>query len=135
MPLSPERANERAPRVRIPFEVTLINHQSVPFNGHLAAHDVTVGNPINDMIVKLAPGEKRIVKFTVAGPVSHIRHNSIAFLVRDVKESFPQMTVPMFSTDAHIAPNIHVGYIRGFDYSLPNSLNALEVQSKELSID
>ena len=134
MPLSPERANERAPRVQIPFEVTLINHQSVPFNGHLAAHDGTFGNPINDMVVKLAAGEKRTVKFTVAGPVSHIRHNSITFLVRDAKQSFPQRTVPIFSTEAHVRPDIHVGYIRGFDFSLPNALNALGVESKELSV-
>jgi len=135
MPLPPERANERAPQVQIPFEVTLINHQSAPFNGHLAAHDGTFGNPINDMVVKLAAGEKRTVKFTVAGPVSHIRHNSITFLVRDAKQSFPQMTVPMFSTEAHVRPDIHVGYIRGFDFSLPNALNALGVESKELGID
>jgi hypothetical protein len=38
-------------------------------------------------------------------------------------------------TDARVAPNLNVGYIRGFDYSLPNALNALGVESKELSVD
>jgi LmbE family N-acetylglucosaminyl deacetylase len=38
-------------------------------------------------------------------------------------------------TDARVAPNLNVGYIRGFDYSLPNALSALGVESKELSVD
>jgi len=37
--------------------------------------------------------------------------------------------------DARVAPHIRVGYVRGFDYSLPNALNALGVESKELSVD
>jgi len=36
---------------------------------------------------------------------------------------------------AQVAPNLRVGYIRGFDYSLPNALNTLGVESKELSVD
>jgi hypothetical protein len=36
---------------------------------------------------------------------------------------------------AHIAPNLQVAYIRGFDFSLPNALTALGVASKELSVD
>jgi LmbE family N-acetylglucosaminyl deacetylase len=37
--------------------------------------------------------------------------------------------------DARVALDIHVGYIRGFDYSLPNALTVLGVESKELSVD
>ena len=41
----------------------------------------------------------------------------------------------MVHADAHVAPNLRVGYVRGFDYSLPNALAALGVESKELSVD
>jgi len=43
--------------------------------------------------------------------------------------------VPIIKADARVAPNLRVGYVRGFDYSLPNALNALGVESKELSVD
>jgi hypothetical protein len=36
---------------------------------------------------------------------------------------------------AVVAPNLKVGYIRGFDFSLANGLTALGVESKELSVD
>jgi len=43
--------------------------------------------------------------------------------------------VRVFSTKAVTAPSLRVGYIRGFDFSLRNALNALGVESKELSVD
>jgi len=43
--------------------------------------------------------------------------------------------MPFVDADAHTAPNLSVGYIRGFDFSLPNALNALGVESKELTVD
>lgn len=46
-----------------------------------------------------------------------------------------QRTVPLASTDARLAGNLRIGYVRGFDFSLPNALNALGVESKELSVD
>ena len=132
--LSPQKTNERQ-RVQIPFDVTLINHRNSPFNGRLAAFEGTFGNPINDTALKLASGEKRTVKFLVDGLVTHIRNNSVTFLVKDAQWSSPQASVPIFSTDARVAPNLRVGYVRGFDFSLPNALNALGVESKELSVD
>jgi LmbE family N-acetylglucosaminyl deacetylase len=130
-----QKGNDLSPRIQIPFEITLINHQVVPFNGRLAALDGTFGSPINDIAVRLAAGEKRTVRFIVAGSLTHAKENSITFLVQDGKRSSPQTTVPMFSTEAHVAPNLRVGYIRGFDFSLPNALNALGVESKELTLD
>jgi len=43
--------------------------------------------------------------------------------------------VAVYSSEARVNPNVRVGYIRGFDFSLPNALAALEVESKELSVD
>src|SRR6185369_13605466 len=45
-------------------------------------------------------------------------------------------SVPVVNVDAKIASsNLRVGFIRGFDYSLPNALAALGVQSKELTLE
>ncbi len=44
-------------------------------------------------------------------------------------------SVPLVFADAQVATNLSIGYIRGFDFSLPNALNALGVESKELSVD
>jgi LmbE family N-acetylglucosaminyl deacetylase len=134
-PISGDKASERAAKIQIPFEVTLINHQSVAFSGRLAALDGTFGNPITDLPLKLAPGEKRTENFLLAGPVTHIKNNSINFLVKDARWSSPPVAVPIFATGAHVASGLRVGYIRGFDFSLPNALNALGVESKELSVD
>jgi LmbE family N-acetylglucosaminyl deacetylase len=43
--------------------------------------------------------------------------------------------VRIVPADVQVAPSLRVGYIRGFDYSLPSALNALGVESKELSVD
>jgi LmbE family N-acetylglucosaminyl deacetylase len=133
--VTPEKADNRSQKIRVPFEVALINHRDVAFDGRLAALDAVFGNPINDMPVKLAASEKQTVRFTVAGPVTSIKHNSITFIVQDGKWSSPLTDVDIFATGADVVPNLHVGYIRGFDFSLPNALNALGVEFKELSAD
>lgn len=38
-------------------------------------------------------------------------------------------------SNAQVTRGLNVGYIRGFDFSLPNALNALGVESKELGVD
>jgi LmbE family N-acetylglucosaminyl deacetylase len=43
--------------------------------------------------------------------------------------------VRVVPADVRVTSNLRVGYIRGFDFSLPNALTALGVESKELSID
>jgi LmbE family N-acetylglucosaminyl deacetylase len=46
-----------------------------------------------------------------------------------------EVAIPIVFADARVIPNLRVGYIRGFDFSLPNALAALGVESKELSVD
>lgn len=134
-PVRTDQAPERSAKIQIPFGITLINYQSVEFSGRLAALDGTFGNPINDMPLKLAPGQKVKLTFLVDGPVTHIKNNSIHFLVKDARWSSPLVDVPIFATGARLAPGLSVGYVRGFDFSLPNALNALGVESKELSVE
>lgn len=132
--LSPAKANDPSPQARVSFSVTLINHQAVPFNGHLQAADL-FGTPINELPVTLAVGETKTTKLAVTRPATGFAHSSIIVIVEGAKFSASQKSVAMFSTEARVAPNLRVGYIRGFDYSLPNALNALEVESKELSVE
>jgi len=134
-PVRTDQATERSAKVKIPFGITLINNQSVAFSGQLAAFDGTSGNPINDMPLKLAPDQKVKLTFLVDGPVTHIKNNSIHFLVKDAHWSSPPVDVSVFATGARVAPGLSVGYVRGFDFSLPNALSALGVESKELSVD
>jgi LmbE family N-acetylglucosaminyl deacetylase len=130
--LSPEKAKTAPERVDVPLEVTLINHQTTPYVGQLAALDATFGNPINEMQIKLGAGQEQTVSFRVSGPGAHVKNDSISLLVEHGKGL---TDVRMFSTGATVAPNLSVGYVRGFDFSLPNALNALGVESKELSVD
>jgi hypothetical protein len=56
-------------------------------------------------------------------------------LLRTTDKSYNEVAIPIVLADARVAPTLRVGYIRGFDYSLPNALGALGVESKELTVD
>jgi LmbE family N-acetylglucosaminyl deacetylase len=125
------------------YKVRLTNHQDTPFSGQLivgpgfyrkaayhlitiAAHDtadlnVSVPGCPQQTDPKRAPEKAARVSFTVVG--------------NGAKEPLARLEVPIVFADARTAPNLRVGYIRGFDYSLPNALDALGVESKELSVD
>jgi LmbE family N-acetylglucosaminyl deacetylase len=51
------------------------------------------------------------------------------------QENITTREVPIVRANARVARNLRIGYVRGFDFSLPNALNALGVESKELSAD
>jgi len=131
--LSPAKA-ARGPAT---FSVTVINHQTVPFDGRLIAAAGITDNWPNGSVVRLAAGEKKTISYTYAPPSGADLAGSdfLSFWVDGLKLRSPRETVRVFSTKAAIATNLRVGYIRGFDFSLPNALNALGVESKELSVD
>ena len=58
-----------------------------------------------------------------------------SLIFRTSNNTSNEVTVPIVFADARVAPNVVVGYVRGFDFSLPNALAALGVESKELSSD
>jgi len=62
------------------------------------------------------------------GGVSFIFHTT-------QQKTSPALLVRIVVANAKLAPSLRVGYIRGFDFSLPNALSALGVESKELSVD
>jgi LmbE family N-acetylglucosaminyl deacetylase len=51
------------------------------------------------------------------------------------RENITTREVPIVRANARVGRNLRVGYVRGFDFSLPNALNALGVESKELAVD
>jgi LmbE family N-acetylglucosaminyl deacetylase len=103
------------------------------------------GQETREVEIKLPRLETALVRSTgsvslasAAGipPANPATVNSSAKLIlRTSDKSSNEVTIPLVYADAHVAPNLRVGYIRGFDFSLPNALNALGVESKELSVD
>ena len=126
------------------YKVRLTNHQDTPFSGQLivgpgsyrraAYHPITIAaHEMADLIVSV-PG---CPQQTDPKRASQEKTAPISFTVvgNGAKEPLARLEVPIVFADARTAPNLRVGYVRGFDFSLPNALNALGVESKELSVD
>ena len=109
----------------VSFSLHVINHTNKPFNGKVSVMNDTTAVSLpaqaaKDYQIRLSSGlssQTRELKFTIAGSASE------------------SVTIPVAVADARVAPSLRVGYVRGFDFSLPNALNALGVDSKELSVD
>src|SRR6266404_5589545 len=80
--------------------------------------------------ITMIPGQPPVTTQEPTPPAPAIR---LLFRATDGRSN--EVTIPYVGVDAHVAPNLRVGYIRGFDYSLPNALAALGVESKELTVD
>jgi LmbE family N-acetylglucosaminyl deacetylase len=119
------------------FTVTIINHQTVPFDGRLVAAAGTTDNwPISTPLRLRADEKKTIVFRYIPPPAANLVGSGfLSFWVDGLKIRSPRETARLFSTNATTASNLRIGYIRGFDYSLPTALTALGVESKELSVD
>ena len=129
------------------FRVSVKSHLDLPFRGVTGAFatnssrrneiTATLSLPLASAPLSLSAREPREVLMTV-----NLKATDSNNLVLRVQTSgnasglvLSQLTVPVIKADARVAPNLRVGYIRGFDYSLPNALTALGVESKELSVD
>jgi LmbE family N-acetylglucosaminyl deacetylase len=55
-------------------------------------------------------------------------------LFRTTDKSSNEVADPIVYANALVAPNLRVGYVRGFDFSLANALTALGVESHELTV-
>lgn len=107
------------------FALHLINHMNTAFEGKLSVQSESTAVSLQaqaagDFQISLPhglPANSSELKFTVTGSGAESE------------------TMPVSFSNAVVASNLRVGYIRGFDYSLPNALNALGVESKELTVD
>ena len=131
-------------RGRFPqVSVQLINHRSEPFKGEIVygrdggkeqRSRVEIQAHQNTTVALSIPNAERTVAAHARGSESS-EMLSIAVRASGAPGDITRRTVPIVRINAHVAGNLRVGYIRGFDFSLPNALNALGVESKELSVD
>jgi LmbE family N-acetylglucosaminyl deacetylase len=107
------------------FAVSTINHVNKPFNGILSAQE-------QKLSINLPPDAAQKIQFRLPKGLLG-KTSELQFTIKG--SSSVSSTVPIVFSNARVAPNLRVGYVRGFDFSLPNALNALGVESKELSVD
>lgn len=123
--------------------VKLANHMNRPFKGELAFGREN-RSPENRQRIELASQETKTLTVSVPlaekSPAAHPRISHLAdnvwFSLRNtgLHENLIKRAIPIVWVDARVDRNVSVGYIRGFDFSLPNALDALGVQSKELAV-
>ena len=128
--VTPSPAVMTASSVPIHFTVTLSNHESNAVDGKLFT-----GKGAPGLALRLAAQESKTVTVSVEPPANAGARSNVDFSFRTARTSSPLVTIPVIYANARVVPNLAVGYIRGFDFSLPNALNALGVESKELSVD
>ena len=129
----------RFPRI----SVQLINHLDQPFKG-VIVYGRDIDKEQTSKVELLAHQNTTIAlsipnaeKTTAAHARGSASSETFSIAVRAVgsRVNVSERRVPIVHANAHVARNLNVGYIRGFDFSLPNALNALGVESKELSVD
>ncbi|MDX6499981.1 MAG: hypothetical protein QOG23_3241 [Blastocatellia bacterium] len=116
--------------------VELQNHSDLVFNGRMETkiNDGTDNLPIG--LPPLGRDTLRITERRLLGNLNSAKSpNSISLRLMDTRSVVTVETIPLVVVNADVRRNLRVGYVRGFDYSLPNALDALGVESKELSVD
>ena len=127
----------------VDFKVRVTNNQDQPFSGGLTLFATTngplTGRGLATRNVAIPARQSIDQAFMVSGcqlPAQSGAGRRLVLLLNGTKTStIPALDVPLVVANANVASNPNVGYIRGFDFSLPNALNALGVESKELSVD
>lgn len=144
------------------FTVELKNNQTETFSGRIvpkvvaacesiackeAAFEDTVRlQRLMSKSLTLRPSEVAKVQMQIPLAALTSRQPGSAFADRSYKLIFRAVSgsskvagesipVVLAYSDAQVVRGLRVGYVRGFDFSLPNALNALGVESKELSVD
>jgi LmbE family N-acetylglucosaminyl deacetylase len=116
--------------------VDLQNHRDVVFNGRM---ETRINDGTDNLPIGLPPLGRDTLRITERRLMANLNSakspNSISLRLMDTRSLVATETVPLVVVNADVRPNLRVGYIRGFDFSLPNALTALGVESKELSVD
>jgi LmbE family N-acetylglucosaminyl deacetylase len=126
------------------LRIELINYLDRRFNGEVVfglknqgGQTVRKVELLPHQIATLALPMPNPGKGTAARTRSSATAEAVTITVRSTnsRENLTTREVPIVRANAHVARNLRVGYVRGFDYSLPNALAALGVESKELTVD
>jgi hypothetical protein len=127
------------------ISMQLVNHLNQPFRGEIVyGQEKSEKEGLSK--VELLAHQNTTVALSIPNTnksiAAHVRSAAAppeSFLISVRSSSSPksvtEIRIPLVSANARVARNLRVGYIRGFDFSLPNALNALGVESKELSVD
>ncbi len=126
------------------YTVRVTNNQGSPFSGEIVSGS-GLGRKAGSRSVTIAAHDKADVTLSVSGcsqtsypqKADQQEPQPITFAItaKGTTEPLAHLDVPVVWANARVVPNLRVGYVRGFDFSLPNALNALGVESKELTVD
>ncbi|HSQ25141.1 MAG TPA: PIG-L family deacetylase [Pyrinomonadaceae bacterium] len=126
------------------LKIELINYRDQRFNGEVVFGLKDQGQQTSRKI-ELLPHQIATLALPMPRPektvAAHIRSSvapeliSVTVRATNSRENITTREVPIVRANAHVARNLRIGYVRGFDFSLPNALIALGVESKELSAD
>lgn len=125
------------------FDITLTNHMPTPFRGRAVIIGVNgLIHEVRNEIV-LQPRENRDLRvqaFAVAhrGGATGDQHSGVAIfsiMSLDSGEVIVERHLRTVYSEARVAEGLRVGYLPSFDRTLEQSLAALGVEAKELSVD
>jgi len=136
---------------QVTFSVRVVNNRETPIEARLALNSLS-GTRITHSSFALRPNETGEVSVKLPSDINSAARPTDLKIALPFKAVFyveenereptehwvslsKSSSIVVGRADARVAPKIRVGYIRGFDFSLPNALNALGVESKELSVD
>lgn len=128
------------------FRVRLKNNQNKPFKGQFGIESPTDHGTEIGAEIALAVNEAR--EFTIRSNVIPVdtpdekrtpRNDFGPIIIRvhpwESSTIISEQEISVVYSDARVTPNLRVGYMRSFDDTLRDSLVALGVESRELSID
>jgi LmbE family N-acetylglucosaminyl deacetylase len=135
-----------APESSAQFTLRLVNHQNRSFKGEIIIGRAASRNAARKTAFTLAANEGRELKVQRDGRLNvidlvrgntHPLPNIITFdVVGDGSQRIiAQRRVRVVWADARTAPNLLVGYVRSYDDTLRDSLAALGVKARELTVD
>jgi len=127
------------------FTAVVRNNLETPFRGVLelkskALRTSAVGATLTLQANETRPVELRSNAAPFARPGTRrgakVNSNYASLIVEDTAATaISKRTVPVVFSDARVVPGIRVGYVASFDQTLEQSLAALGVKSKALTID
>lgn len=127
------------------FTAVVRNNLETPFRGVLELNSSALGISAVGANLTLAANERRPVEVrSNAAPFarprtrrgSKVNSNYASLMVEDTAATvISKRTVPVVFSDARVVPGIRVGYVASFDQTLEQSLAALGVNSKALTIE
>lgn len=135
-PLVVRSGGTKIQRGDAPLTIDLQNHRDMVFSGRM---ETRINDGTDKLPVSLSPLGRDTLKIPERRLLANLNSarspNAISLRLMDMRSLVASETVPLVVVNADVRPNLRVGYIRGFDYSLPNALTALGVESKQLSVE